>query len=55
MEYDIVRIDYFENDAFLLVNGELHYFQFNTKPTLEDALVYLFNDGKVKLCSQFYY
>ena len=55
MEYDIVKIDYLENHAFLLTDGDLHYFQFETNPTLENALVYLFNDGKVKLQSQFYY
>lgn len=55
MEYEIKFIDYWEREAFLEAFDELLYFKFQKEPSLEEALVYLFNDGKLKLCSQFYY
>lgn len=46
VEYKIVDIDYWENDAFLVVDGTKHYFQFGKKPNLKSALEFLFNQGK---------
>lgn len=40
LEYEIVDIDYFENDAILEIGDERFYFQWNAKhpPTIMDAL-----------------
>lgn len=40
IEYEIVDVDYFENDAVLVVDGNRYYFQWDAKsePTIVDAL-----------------
>jgi hypothetical protein len=40
IEYEITDIDYFENDAVLVVDGNRYYFQWDAKsePTIVDAL-----------------
>jgi hypothetical protein len=40
IEYEIVDVDYFENDAVLVVDGNRYYFQWEAKsePTIVDAL-----------------
>ena len=40
VEYEIVDIDYFENDAILVVGDRRYYFQWDAKdhPTIIDAL-----------------
>lgn len=47
-EYDIIDIDYFENDAYLVVDGNKYYFQWDTKsePTIVDALEFFRKDSK---------
>ena len=51
VEYKIVDIDYWENDAFLMVDGDKHYFQFGKEPTLAEALQFLFSEGKIHVRS----
>jgi hypothetical protein len=46
---DIIHIDYAENDAILVVEGEHYYFQFEHEPTLEAALVFMFREGHLLL------
>jgi hypothetical protein len=50
IEYEITYVDYFENDAILVVDGRKYYFQWDAKsePTIIDALEFL------KLDSRFY-
>jgi hypothetical protein len=55
VEYDIVAIDYWNREAFLEAFDQQYYFKFQKEASLEEALVYLFNEGKLKPCSQFYY
>lgn len=40
IDYEIVDIDYFENDAVLVIDGNRYYFQWDAKaaPTIVDAL-----------------
>ena len=47
-EYDIIDIDYFENDAYLVVDGNKYYFQWDAKsePTIVDALEFFRKDSK---------
>jgi hypothetical protein len=47
--YKIVDVDYWENDAFLVVDGKRHYFQFSKEPTFKDALWYLFCEGRIEI------
>ena len=42
MQYEIVDIDYYENDAILKLGDARLYFQFSKKPNLKSALKYLF-------------
>ena len=48
IEYDIVDVDYFENDAILVVDGNSYYFQWNgkNKPTIIDALEFFKQDSR---------
>jgi len=50
VEYEITDVDYFENDAILVVDDRKYYFQWDAKsePTIIDALEFL------KLDSRFY-
>ena len=42
INYEIVDIDFYENDAILLIEGKRYYFQWDgkTTPTIIDALEY---------------
>lgn len=40
-EYTIIDIDYYEKDAILEIGDIQTYFQFNEKPTLYEAILYL--------------
>ncbi|MCK9532603.1 MAG: hypothetical protein M0R77_19100 [Gammaproteobacteria bacterium] len=46
VEYQIVDIDYWEQDAILFIGGQRLYFQWDAKnpPTLIDALNYFKNE-----------
>ena len=46
VEYQIVDIDYWEQDAILFIGGQRLYFQWDAKdhPTLIDALSYFSNE-----------
>ena len=48
VEYEIVDIDYFENDAVLVVGDNRYYFQWDAKaePTIIDALEFFKKDSK---------
>ena len=48
IEYEIVDVDYFENDAYLVVDGRKYFFQWNAKsePTIVDALEFFKKDSK---------
>lgn len=48
VEYEIVDIDYFENDAVLVVGDNRYYFQWDVKaePTIIDALEFFKKDSK---------
>lgn len=51
MKYTIENIDYWEQDAFLcLEDGRRIFFQFpdSNSVNLEQALVYLFNEGLIE-------
>ena len=47
VEYEIVDIDYFENDAILIVGDNRYYFQWDAKaePTIIDALEFMKQDS----------
>lgn len=49
MEFSIEDVDYFEQDAILVIGTERHFFQWNglNHPTLGDALTFLFMEGKI--------
>lgn len=38
LEYEIVDVDAFEGDAVLVVGDNRYYFQFDTSPTIIEAL-----------------
>jgi hypothetical protein len=46
IQYEIIDIDYWEQDAILVVEGERFYFQWDAKdhPTILDALRYFSNE-----------
>ena len=48
VEYEIVDVDYAENDAYLVVDGNKYYFQWDAKsePTILDALEFFRKDSK---------
>ena len=48
VEYEIADVDYFENDAYLVVDGSKYYFQWDAKsePTIVDALEFFKQDSK---------
>ena len=48
VEYEIVDVDYFENDAYLVVDGRKYFFQWDAKsePTILDALEFFRKDSK---------
>lgn len=48
IEYEIVDVDYFENDAYLVVDGKKYFFQWGAKsePTIVDALEFFKKDSK---------
>lgn len=48
IEYEIVDIDYAENDAILVVDGMKYFFQWDAKsePTILDALEFFKRDSK---------
>lgn len=50
VEYTIENIDYWEQDATLVVGNKRIYFQWDAKnhPTIEDALEYLSNEVESK-------
>lgn len=56
VEYSIESVDYWEQDAFLVINGARFYFQFGMKdrkdgeefPTIMDALWYFSNEVESK-------
>jgi hypothetical protein len=48
-DYKITDIDYWENDAFLEIDGERYYFQFNDEPSLVEALYFLFTENRIKI------
>ena len=52
VEYKIENIDYFENDAILVIGGQRIYFQFTHSPTLAEALSWLFHDGQTRFMSK---
>jgi hypothetical protein len=47
VEYEIVDIDWFENDAVLVVGDNRYYFQWDAKaePTIIDALEFFKKDS----------
>jgi len=47
ISYEIVDIDYYENDAILLIEDKRYYFQWSGKtvPTIIDALDFLKNNS----------
>ncbi len=47
IEYEIVDVDYWENDAILVIDGKRIYFQWDgtRHPTFEDAINFLITDG----------
>ena len=49
MEYEITDVDYWENDAFIRIDGRKEYFQYSDKdgPSLGAALCYLLREGKI--------
>lgn len=48
IEYEIVDIDFFENDAYLVVDGKKYFFQWDAKsePTILHALEFFKKDSK---------
>jgi hypothetical protein len=48
IEYEIVGVDYAENDALLVVDGRMYFFQWDakTEPTIMDALEFFKKDSK---------
>lgn len=50
-EYKIESPDYWELDAFLVIDGKRHYFQFGIgeEPDIKQALWYLFAEGKIQI------
>lgn len=48
IEYEIIDVDYFENDAYLVVDGSKYFFQWDAKsePTILDALEFFKKDSK---------
>ena len=48
VEYEIADVDYFENDALLVVDGRKYYFQWDAKsePTIVDALEFFKQDSR---------
>ena len=46
IEYEIVEVDYFEQDAFLVIGNNRLYFQWNgiEPPTIFDAIRYVKNE-----------
>lgn len=48
IEYEIVDVDYFENDAYLVADGRKYFFQWEAKsePTIVDALEFFKKDSK---------
>lgn len=48
IEYEITDVDYFENDAILVVDGRNYYFQWDAKsePTIIDALEFFKRDSR---------
>lgn len=48
MDYKIVDVDFWENDAILEFDGDRLYFQFSKEPTLAEALAFLFAEGKIE-------
>jgi len=53
IEYEIVDVDYFENDAALVVDGNRYYFRWDTKsePTIIDPLNFYKKDTIVNRTS----
>lgn len=48
--YHFEDVDAWEGDAFLVIDGVRHYFQFRGQhPSLGDALESLFLEGKIKI------
>ena len=49
IEYEIVDVDYFENDAILVVGNNKYYFQWDAKsePTILDALDFFKKDSQL--------
>lgn len=49
-KYEIVDVDYWENDAILVIGNQRIYFQWDgtRHPTIEDALSFLIKDLKSK-------
>ena len=47
IEYEITDVDYFENDAILVVDDRKYYFQWDAKsePTIVDALEFFKRDS----------
>ena len=41
IEYEITNIDYWENDAILVLNGYRIYFQWSKEPSLYEALRFI--------------
>lgn len=48
IEYEIADIDYYEQDAILVVGENRYYFQWDAKnpPTIIDALNFMHNERK---------
>lgn len=48
VEYEIVDVDYAENDAYLVVDGKKYFFQWYAKsePTILDSLEFFRKDSK---------
>lgn len=45
-KYEITEIDYWEQDATLVIEGRRVYFQFSKEPTLAEAIDFLVRDSK---------
>lgn len=49
-KFEIVDVDFWECDAFLVVDGKRHFFQFSDNdPSLANALTFLFLEGKIEI------
>jgi hypothetical protein len=48
-EYKIEDVDYWENDAFLVLDGNRYYFQFGSEPSIKEALWFLFSEGRIQI------